>query len=146
MKKFNNCGFGLIESLISILLLAVVITSGLYFYFNSQKLVVLTSHKNVATHIANAELEAIRTKGYSYAGLPANGNTKNCADATLNPEVDIKLGNLPAGSFSCTVKVVYVDEPADGTNPDYKRVELTYSWTDIGFGSRTIQLITYLAP
>src|SRR3989338_7782830 len=108
MKRINNNrGFGLIETLISILLLSIVLVGGMSFYFNGDEFMALTTHKNIAAEIASSHIESLRRNGYS--ALPVSGT----------PVVDstIKVGGLSATQ---TTTVTDQDLPVGGNPIDYK--------------------------
>src|SRR6185503_3413373 len=97
--KDPQSGFTIIESLISLILLAIVITGGMQFYFNAQKIVSLASHKKIAIQIANTRLEEIRRNGYGSLEEPATGVPQACPTA-------VTVGGLSA---TCTEATVAVD-------------------------------------
>jgi len=109
-------GFTLIESLISLILLSIVLTGGMQFYFNSQKLVSLASHKRLALHIANARLEEMRKNGYGALPNPAPG-------PGVVTTTTITVGGLTASRVET---VVDVDANGDSVT-DYKSVDVEVS-------------------
>ncbi len=132
----SKTGFTIIESLISLILLGIVLTGGMKFYYHSQELISRTSHKKIALHTANGLMETFRKNGYG--ALPAAGVAVTSA---------ITTGNLQYLSASSTVLVTDVDDPTVAGSPDYKSVRVTVNWTETGEPSaRTVDLLTYMAP
>ena len=134
MKKINHKGFGLIETLISLLLLSIVLIAGMSFYFNGDEFMGLAMHKKMAQEIANSKMEDWKRAGYG--SLPAAGT----------PVVD----NITVGGLSATQTTTVTDQdnPPGGTNPDYKEVKVRVNWTEAGklTAPQQIELTTFMAP
>src|SRR5262245_50589486 len=114
----NNRGFGLIESLVSLLLLSIVMVAGMAFYTHCDEQLGMAMHKKMATEIANCKMEDLKRNGYG--SLPAVGT----------PVVEtITVGQLAA---TRTTTVTDKDDPAGGTTPDYKEVKVRVNWTEAG--------------
>jgi len=132
MKNINAKGFTLIESLISIIILAIILIGGMTFYFNSDRVLTLSSHKKLAIELAHDELEELKTG--PYAAVVSSGPTI------------ISVGNL--GNQTIEVIVDFEDDPIGGvTAEDYKNVEVKVTWSEAGqTGSREISMSTFIAP
>src|SRR3989338_7323306 len=122
-------GFTLIESLISILLLVVVLTAGLSFFFNGDEFLTLASHKRMATEIANSTMEDLK------AGL------------SVPSASDVVIGSLQANvsdglGMTVTTQNVDVDNPIDGTD-DCKQHTVVVEWREAGkTDKRKVELVT----
>ena len=126
----ENEGFSIVESLISILLLAIVLAGGMSFYFNSSAIMAQVAHKKMAMEIANQAMEKKRIATFS--SLTATG------------WVDDDTPIVSFGDFSTQVRKKITNMV--GT-PPYKQVEIEVSWTEPGQQSQsTIALATYMAP
>lgn len=108
-------GFTLIECVISLLLLAVVLVGGMAFYFYSDKSLTIATHRRMATELANARLEELKSGGL--AGLPN----------PVPPPANIDIGSLVGQQ---AVSISDVDDPlTPGTN-DYKQVQVKIDWSE----------------
>ena len=128
MKKLkNNQGFGLIETLISILLLSIIMIGGMSFYFNSSSAMTMAMHKKIAMEMANQALEKIKADGY--AAIPPPGTS-----------------TVTFGDFSVQKQLSVTN--IEGTLPNInKRVEIQMSWTEsIRTTASTLTLATYMSP
>ena len=130
----NNKGFTLIETLISILLLAIVLAGGLSLYFNGNEMVTLSTHKKMALEIANSKMEDLKAGGY--VNLPSAG-----AATTTS----IQVGSLNALQ---SVTVTNMDEAGVGGAVDYKQVDVNIDWSEGGKfkAGQQVKLSTYLSP
>ena len=132
MKKINQNGFTLIEVLISILLLAIILTGGISFYTNSTEAMTLAMHKKIVTEMAVQEMELMKDALYTSLPNPATG----CTTATA----------VTFGDFSVQKQRCVTDEPGGGATPN-KKVEMKFVWIETGKQtSREIDLATYMAP
>ena len=89
MKSKNSNGFTLIEVIVSIFILAILLT----FYASVLNTIVLTRkqrYENLAYHIANKKMEDLRST--VFASLPPSGTIS-----------DTQLSLIPSGSGSFTV-------------------------------------------
>ena len=138
----NNKGMTLAEVLISLLLLAIVLTGGMGFYFNADEAIALVTHKKFATEIANLTLEDLKRGGYP--NLPPSGP----GISTALTDTDDPLHIIKNLSATKTVTVTDIDDPVGGTNPvDYKKVEVIVTWSEAGKNTaRKTNLVTYMAP
>ena len=138
LKKIKNSktGFTLAEVLISILLLAIVMSGGLQFYFSSAKITGLLTHKKFATELANSLLEDLKKDGYS--NLPAVGP----GTATALTSAEDPLNILKDLSGTKTITVTNIGSPVQ-----YKQVDVIVAWTEAGESTpRTNTLVTLIAP
>ena len=133
-KLKNNKGFGLIETLISILLLSIVLTGGMAFYFNGNEFMGLAKHKKMALEIANSKLEDL--KNFGYGSLPPAGT--------------LVVTNIAVGGLSAvqTTTVTNQDDPVGGNPVDYKEVRVRVDWTEAGkiTAPQQIDLTTFMSP
>lgn len=132
-------GLTIIECLLSILLLAIMLTAGMAFYFNAQASMRGSIHKRIAVEMASAQLENIKNSGYlnlpDYCPEP---------DGCVIPNRNVAIGAL-VGLSNTVVKDV--DEPGTPVGTDYKRVTIQISWQDPGKSSSSaVSLDTYIAP
>ena len=141
MRITTKKGLTLIECIISIVLLAVVLTGGLSLYFNASKIMALVTHRKLATEVASWTMENLKKS--SYASLASSGPTAIPRCPTpINPdnECDNILGDL-SGFKTLTVTTI-------GTSPnDYKQVAVKVEWTEAGRTTSKdteINLVTYI--
>lgn len=107
--KFRN-GFTIIESLISIALIAV--TAGVFFtIMQIQASIGKTVHLEKASVIADKEIERLRSLGFD--NLPSSGAIS-----------DAQLNELPGGSAARTIS------DYEG-NPNIKSVHIDISWQEL---------------
>jgi prepilin-type N-terminal cleavage/methylation domain-containing protein len=102
-------GYSLIEVVICLFMIAVL----LVLYASALNIVAITRklrYENVAYHIANKQMEALR--GISYADLPASGTIS-----------DSLLSEIPTGAGNFTV----ASYPAHN---NMKEIIVTVTWTD----------------
>ena len=113
-------GLTIIECLLSIIILAIMLTAGMAFYFNAQASMRWAIHKRIAVEMASAELENIKNSNY----------------ASILPGVsDVSIGNLTG------TRQVEVSDMGS-----YKQVHVVVSWQDYGkSGQSSVSLYTYIA-
>ncbi len=129
----NKKGLTIIECLLSIIILAVMLTAGMAFYFNAQASMRGSIHKRIAVEMASAELEKI--KNMSYASLP---NTNSSLVIWPEESSTVNIGNL-IGQRNVYVK--------GDTGIGFKQIRVSVSWQDAGKSSDSIvSLDTYIAP
>jgi len=117
--------------MISIMLLAIIMTGGMAFYNYSNSYLKAATYKRVAAYIANSKMEEIRQG--------VDGPLPNPAPEGLWGELaDITVRTIP-GKLG---RYVYDDGPGG-----LKRVEVEVTWTQPGGSSPTaIRLSTYIRP
>lgn len=117
-------GLTIIECLVSMIILATMLTAGMAFYFNAQASMRGSIHKRIAVEMAGAEMESLKNSGY--------------ASITLGvwPQSNISIGNLTG------------QRDVDVTDMSgYKKVRVVVSWDDPRKNSRqSVSLDTYIAP
>ncbi len=120
MSKLSTNGFGIIECLISILLLTFIMVGGMSFYIYSNSHLKIVTFERIAADLANSKMEEIKRIGY--------GNfTTYCPDT--NPDTTHTVGSLPANITACMVSPYYLNDGcADCGN--YKHVQVTVSWME----------------
>lgn len=135
--KKNISGFTLVETLISILILAIVLAGGLSLYFNSSAISALMTHKKFATELTSKIMEELKKNGY--ASLPLPGPGIPTALTTADDPSHIILDLTPATK---TVTVTDIGSPVE-----YKQVDVIVNWTEAGKSTpRSAQATTYIAP
>jgi len=120
MSKNSTNGFGIIECLISILLLTFFMVGGMSFYIYSNSYIKATTYKRIAADLANSKMEGIKQAGYDSPSLPLLGA---CLDDTTP-----KIWALPATIRTCVV----ADGPDGPSYKPYKHVTVNVSWTEPG--------------
>ena len=117
----TNKGFTIIESLISILLLAIVLAGGVSFYHNSDALMSMAMHKKMATEMANSQMEYLKIVPY---------------DNLTNSTTIINVGSLSGGQ---TVVVTPIDA-------NYKSANVLVNWVETDKNTtQVMNLVTYIA-
>jgi len=135
----NKKGLTIIECLLSIIILAIMLTAGMAFYFNAQTSMRWSVHKRIALEMASAQLESIKNSGYLNLPDPCP-EPAGCVITNPNVAVGALVG------LSNTV-VKDVDEPGTPVGTDYKLVIVQISWQDVGKSvSQSARLDTYIAP
>jgi prepilin-type N-terminal cleavage/methylation domain-containing protein len=123
-------GFTLVESLIAILLLGIIFSGGMAFYYLANALYYSGLHSRQATSIASSMMEVCKNVGYaSLPSLPGGA----CSVVTDQP---LPLGPLSSMSGTSTVAVSDVG--------NVKQVTVTVSWADPNKGPSSITLQTYV--
>lgn len=127
----KQTGVGLIETLLIVLFVSVSIIALVnfqhYLSFSSNQ----AQQQFDATIIANQQLETLRdfqvlntTAGYkAYADIASGSSTKTVGNTLFN--------------LAWTVTT--------NTNPNYKTIDITVSWTDRFSTSRSVRLVTQVA-
>jgi len=134
----NKKGLTIIECLLSIIILAVMLTAGMAFYFNAQAGLRWSVHKRIAVELANSELESIKNIGY-------NGLTTDCPGVGLcnNPNYTkpVQVEDLPLPPPTQPNQKVYVID-----NGGYKEVHVEIAWQEADKSNpSTVNLSTYIA-
>jgi len=131
-RRLTNKGFTLIESWVSMLLLAIILVGGIALYVNSQELMTLAMHNRIASQMANKEMEDL--KNTPYANLVAGTTSSNIVVGSLNASTADGLGRW-----------ITVYDPVGPNN--YKEVEVRIAWREANkTNDREINLTTYIAP
>ena len=122
----GNIGFTIIECLISLLILAILMTGGMAFYQYSNDLMKAATHKRIAVEIANAKMEDIKKNGFgSLPSIDGLWQTNPITIAGLSGQQN-----------------VYVYDVSN-----YKRVAVENTWLEPGkTGNQVVKLETYIAP
>jgi prepilin-type N-terminal cleavage/methylation domain-containing protein len=124
-------GLTIIECLLSIIILAIMLTAGMAFYFYAQAGSRWSVNKRIAIEMASAELESI--KNMAYTDLPT------LPVLTLWSQ---KSGSIAIGNYNGQ-KNVYVLDAGVG----YKQVRVVVTWQDaVKSGQSSVSLDTYIAP
>ncbi len=141
--KLSDSGFSIIESLIAIVVLGIVMTGGMAFYYNAQKLYNRTLHAQLATWIADSRMEDIKsTTGCSDVNMPTDG---------LNGS-SVSIGGI-TGIRKITWPTAAIPDPCSNTAPTIKDctgpspipVGVCVTWTEPGeSSSRNVKLETYV--
>lgn len=124
MLSKSESSFTLIECLVSIIILAVLLTAGMAFYFNAQEALRGAIHKRIAVEMASAEMESIKNTDYANISLGTW------------PQSDVSIGNLTGKTD--------VDVSDMG---GFKQVHVVVSWQDAAkSASQNVSIDTYIAP
>lgn len=144
LNNYRKKGFTLIEILIVIFLFSIVFLGILGAYQLGLKIVELSKNKVIATSIANGEIEKIRNLPYESVGVQGS-----FPDGVLEPVSFITQNNK---EYEIKRRVDYVVDSSDGIYypedecpNDYKKVEITISWTG-RFGENEIVFLTNTSP
>jgi prepilin-type N-terminal cleavage/methylation domain-containing protein len=125
----NQRGMTLVENLVSMMLLTIVLTTGMSFFFGANKMTTLVVHKKMATELVNTKMEDLRRVAYSSVITAAAEN--------------VSVGALTGQR---TVVVTDVDDPV-GAGTDYKEVRVGVSWVEAENNTtRATEAVTYIAP
>ena len=142
MIRRSKKGISIIECLISLIILAILLTAGMSFYFLSQGSIRGSIRKKIALSYANSALERIKNEGYTLLPNPATVWTTY----TLYPTTSVNIGNV-AGERD--ISVIDRDDDGNGT-ADYKEIRVIVTWREPGKAAiptpDTITLVTFMAP
>lgn len=113
-------GLTIIECLVSIIILAIMLTAGMAFYFNAQASMRGSIHKRIAVEMAGAEIESLKNSAYA---------------SIISSISNISIGNLIGQ------RDVQVSDMGG-----YKKVRVVVSWQDASRStSQSVSLDTYIA-
>jgi len=133
MKRNNQQGFILIDSLVGMVVLSIALLALMALFIQTTKGTVATDNQTKATYIANEQLS--RLKVY-------DGQQKDRSSAlwTTHPILaqDVNHGTI----FTVTTSVVPVAEVPADLHADTIPVRATVSWNE-PIGARQLQVITY---
>lgn len=125
-------GVTILEIVFATVILFFVVTAMLTTLNVATTLTSKSRHNTVATAIANREMEYARSIPYANVGVV--GATGSEATGTLQK---LETTSVQGFSFLISRNVVWVDDPADGTQAttdttpnDYKRMTVTVSWNN----------------
>ncbi len=123
MKKMN--GQGIIEVLATFLIIAISVSSLIYFQNNLAYSNNVTSQQQTALALATKQLETLRdfvslTGANSYASIASSTSTSTVLNTTY--------------SLSWTITTA--------TSPDYKTLDVTVSWTDRRNTAQSLRLVS----
>jgi hypothetical protein len=125
----SDQGFTVVESLIAILLLVIMLTGGMAFYYHSNALYYSGLHNRMATSLASSQMEVCRNVGY--AALPGG----DCPE-----ETDTALTTGPLAVLSGKRTVAVSDVGA------VKQLTVTVGWIDPSKDAQSVTLQTYVGP
>ena len=117
------------ESLIAILLLGIMFTGGMAFYYQANALYYGGLHMRQATGLANSRMEVCKNAGYVNLDTRSGSDYNNC----------INSGPVNVGAVSFTPTVT-VGSSSNNLVP----VKVQFDWTEPSSGSRSISLQTYV--
>ncbi len=139
----NGAGFTFIEVLVGIFLTLVVFLGIFGAYQLGLKVIIQSRNKIVATAIASGEIEKIRNLPYGSVGivngfpagslLPSSIVSQNNVSYTIDRTIDYVVSAIDGVAF-----------PDDDCPNDYKKAEITVSWT--GRYSGKVKLTTDVSP
>ncbi len=142
MKKENTQkkrrGFTLIESMIFLLLFALISTTFFQAYIVTTRTIIESRNRLGGTALANQRMEIIRSIEYTTIGTKHwNGSAwvYGIPAGDLIEEEDVSVSGA---QYHVDTFVQYVDDAFDGVTPadtiptDYKRVRITVSWGSRG--------------
>ena len=138
--RHTNKGLTLVESLVSILLLAITLTAGMILYFNADALMTLASHKKMAMELGNETLESLKYEGYSELKKPV----------PPNDSISYAMQDVTMGSFSPVCSVTVTDIPPDQQPTgvgESKEVAVILQWQEANkTQGETIRLTMQMVP
>lgn len=146
LYKKNHQGFSLIETLVGVLILAVVSLT-LHSLINFTLKTIWESKARVtATQLANQKIEMARNLDYEDVGT-----TSGIPIGTIPTNEIISRNNI---NYTVQTEISYVDDPFDGTlggdpddtlNTDYKKVRVEVSW-NYRLQNEPVVLMTNIVP
>jgi prepilin-type N-terminal cleavage/methylation domain-containing protein len=126
---FGDRGFTLVESLIAILLLGIIFSGGMAFYYLSNALYYSGLHSRIATSLASSQMEVCKNEGF--ARISDNSETI-CRQSGAS----VQVGELSGSTRTVTV--------SNGPSSDLLQVNVTVNWTDPSRGAQSVTLQTYV--
>ncbi len=148
LKPHHHAGFSLVEAIIAVVVLGMALVS---IYQLTQQLIrvgTLAQRKAVSAAIAQEQLEIIRNMPYDQVG----SDTTFPSGPLLTTQTIVR----DTKSYTVTLNINYVDDPADGVmctgsnSPcdtawlDYKKVEVQVCWDSISCGA-PVRLTTIIS-
>ena len=137
-KLISSGAHTLIETLVSMMLIAMVTVGGMVYYLGANELQGMALHKKIATELANTRMEELRAT--NYAVLTAGTTSSDIIVGGLEAKVSDGRG------MQVTISEIDEDSPPNGT--DYKKIQVQVRWeeTDEGGKDFDIELASYVAP
>jgi len=116
--KINRSAFGLVEVLVSSLIMAVLFGSFFAFFGNMQGLIRAEQNKAHALFFAQNQLEMLMDENYGNNALNAGAHTNTLPDTIAG--VDCRMKTLLSGTRTYSV--------TDSLDGGYKLVDVTIAW------------------
>ena len=136
-------GLTIIECLLSIIILAIMLTAGMAFYFNAHAGLRWSVHKRIAIEMASTELESI--KNMNYSDIPTQGSLLLDLDGKWIARSGKVNGAVAIGNLTSGYKDVFPYFDPGVTL--YKHVRVEIYWQDaVKSGQSSVSLDTYIAP
>ena len=152
LNNLSADGFTVIETLISILLLAITLVGSLSIYFNADRVTTFVGHKKMAAEIVNSRMEELRRLDYDlYFGnmsatyaLDASNESdsagQNFNDTPTSPPLTI-------GDLEVTARTINVTNVPLGSSPTHKKVTGNVSWTEANQAQpREFEITSFITP
>ena len=106
MTKDKTTGFTLIEAAIAILLLVIILTGGMAYFFYANSALQVANHRRIAAEMAQSTMEQI--KSANYTTLAAWSGVSNVAIGNLSGVKNISVsGDIADGQ--CFYKQITVN-------------------------------------
>jgi hypothetical protein len=149
----DSRGFFLLETVITLILIALVFWVSLRFFSVGSAHLRTTRLRTVASSLASEQLELIRTLQYGAVGLSmalANPWYLSEIPVTATPGIPAEQTITRSGTdFRIQTWITFVDSPDDGVGADdpdgpqdYKRVFTVVGWP----GGTTVRMSSLVAP
>ncbi|HDQ16927.1 MAG TPA: type II secretion system protein [Candidatus Vogelbacteria bacterium] len=145
-RKVGNKGFTLVETIVAVVVLALISYLVFISFINVLKVVNYSRARSLAVLIASDKLEIARNLPYTSVGI-INGQPSGI----LSEREEEKRGNF---LFEIITNIKYVDDPFDGLWPedndpnDYKLVEVSIICLNCNFSKDgpLVKISTFIAP
>lgn len=124
--------FSIIECLVSVLILTVLLTAGMAFFFLSESSLHTSVKHKVAVELANAKMEDIVN------AVEQKGGSLTAANVTNSTET--------IGTYMRIVYVRDIETTTTNSGPEYKEVRVQANSTVADPAEQPVNLVTYFKP
>lgn len=144
-------GFTLIESMVFLLLFALIASIFFQTYSTATRLIIESKNRLGATALANQKMEIIRSIDYTTIGTKHWNGTAWVYGIPAGEVLEDEDVTVNTTTYAVHTFVQYVDDefddeaPTDTIPTDYKRVRLTVSW-GLGGTDQTVVLFGNFSP
>ncbi|MEK7637222.1 MAG: prepilin-type N-terminal cleavage/methylation domain-containing protein, partial [Patescibacteria group bacterium] len=142
-QRRSGAGFTLVEVIVAIAVFSILLLAVIGLSQQIHQLTTLSSRKTTAATIAQEQMETIRNMPFDQVGSEVTYPT--------GPLSSTQTVTRNGGTFTVTIAINYIDDPADGTAPtdtvpaDYKQVEVRVCWSSSSC-ARPVRLTTLVVP
>ena len=119
----------MVESLTALVILVMMLTGGMAFYYQANSLYYSGLFRRIATSLAASQLEVCKNEGYAKLLITTETVCRQTGAA-------VAVGQLSGSTRTVTV--------TDGPGSNLKEVDVTVNWLDPSKGAQAVTLQTYV--